>query len=151
MYSLLFFWIWSSFHLLWAIRKGYVVILQGLGENVYLLFHTRSLRMIALTTVCALAHFSFILLLMGVLLGTLGLLLRLGLVYLLFRWLLWVSFLLSFGIHPRISDNQSLVFGRFDGAHHHQFIVFLCEGIHELSKLRNLPGSSCQLCGMEGQ
>ena len=44
--------------------------------------------MIALTVVCALAHFSFVLLLLlGVLLGTLGLLLRLVLISLLLRWL----------------------------------------------------------------
>ena len=36
--------------------------------------------MIALTAVCALAHFSFVLLLLEVLLGTLGILLRLVLV-----------------------------------------------------------------------
>ena len=46
--------------------------------------------MISLTTVCALAHFSFVLLL---LLGALGLLLRLVLVSLLLRCLL--SFLLA--------------------------------------------------------
>ena len=50
--------------------------------------------MIALTIVCALAHFSFVLLLLGVLIGALGLLLRLVLVSLLLRWLL--IFLLSF-------------------------------------------------------
>ena len=45
--------------------------------------------MIALTAVCALAHnFSFVLLLLEVLLGALGLLLRLVLVSLLLRWLL---------------------------------------------------------------
>ena len=43
--------------------------------------------MIALTAVCALSHFSFVLLLLGVLLGTLGLLLRLVLVSLLLRWI----------------------------------------------------------------
>ena len=42
----------------------------------------------SLTAVCALAHFSFVLLLMGVLLGTLGLLWRIVLVSLLLRWLL---------------------------------------------------------------
>ena len=46
--------------------------------------------MISLTAVCALAHFSFVLLL----LGTLGLLLRLVLVSLFLRWIL--SFLLGF-------------------------------------------------------
>ena len=50
--------------------------------------------MIALTVVCALAHFSFVLLLLEVPLGALGLLLRLVLVSLLLRWLL--SFLLAF-------------------------------------------------------
>ena len=50
--------------------------------------------MIALTTVCALAHFSFVLLLMGVLLGTLRLLRRLVLVSLLLRWIF--SFLFDF-------------------------------------------------------
>ena len=48
----------------------------------------------SLTTVCALAHFSFVLLLLEVLIGSLGLLLRLVLVSLLLRWL--VSFILSF-------------------------------------------------------
>ena len=48
----------------------------------------------SLTIVCALAHFSFVLLLLEVLLGALGLLLRLVLVSLLLRWL--ISFLLSF-------------------------------------------------------
>ena len=50
--------------------------------------------MISLTAVCALAHFSFVLLLLGILLGTLGLLWRLVLISLLLRWLL--SFLLTF-------------------------------------------------------
>ena len=48
--------------------------------------------MIALTAVCAVAHLSFVLLLLEVLLGALGLLLRLVLVSLFLRWLL--SFLL---------------------------------------------------------
>ena len=61
------------------------------------------------------------------------------------------SFLFSFWIHLRISSNQSLVFGWFDGAHHHQFVLFLCERFHEIYKARHLPGSSCQLCGIEGQ
>ena len=99
--------------------------------------------------VCALAHFSFILLLLGVLLGALGILLRLWLVSLLLRWIF--SFFLSFWIHLWISSNQSLVFGRFDGAHHHQFILLLGEGFHELNKIRNIPGSSCQFSGIEGQ
>ena len=42
---------------------------------VNFLLHTRSLRMIALNDVCPLAHFYFILLLFGVLLGSLRLLL----------------------------------------------------------------------------
>ena len=50
--------------------------------------------MISLTAVCALAHSSFVLLLLEVLLGALGILLRLVLVSLLLRWLL--SFILSF-------------------------------------------------------
>ena len=43
--------------------------------------------MISLTVVCALADFSFVLLLLEVLLGTLGLLLRLVLVSLFLRWI----------------------------------------------------------------
>ena len=43
--------------------------------------------MIALTAVCALAHFSIVLLLLELLLGTLGLLLRLFLISLLLRWI----------------------------------------------------------------
>ena len=51
--------------------------------------------MIALTVVCTLAHFSFVvLLLLEFLLGTLGLLLRLVLVFLFLRWIF--SFFLSF-------------------------------------------------------
>ena len=50
--------------------------------------------MISLTAVCALGHFSFVLLLLEVLLGTLGLLLRLVLVSLLLRWIF--SFFLLF-------------------------------------------------------
>ena len=50
--------------------------------------------MIALTTICGLAHLSFVLLLLGVLLGALGLLSRLVLVSILLRWLL--RFLISF-------------------------------------------------------
>ena len=50
--------------------------------------------MIALTAVCTLAHFSFVLLLLGVVLGTFRLLWRLVLVSLLLMWLF--SFLLSF-------------------------------------------------------
>ena len=41
--------------------------------------------MIALTVVCTLAHFSFVILLLEVLLGALGLLLRLALVSFLLR------------------------------------------------------------------
>ena len=51
--------------------------------------------MIALAAVCTLSHFSFVLLLLGVLLGTLGLLLRLVLVSLLLRWILAFFFLLK--------------------------------------------------------
>ena len=68
--------------------------LQDLGQHLNLLLHTRSFKMKSLTVVCALAHFSFVLLLPGVLLGALGLLLRFVLVSLLLRWLL--SFLLAF-------------------------------------------------------
>ena len=68
-------------------RKGDVILLQELVQHVNFIFHTRALRMIALTAICALAHFSFVLLLLGVLLGTLGLLLRLVLVSLLLRWI----------------------------------------------------------------
>ena len=65
-----------------------------LVQHVNLLLHVGAFRMIALTGVCALAHFSFVLFLLEVLLGALGLLLRPVLVYLLLRWLL--SFLLAF-------------------------------------------------------
>ena len=54
-------------------RKGYVILLQDLGQHVNLLLHTRVLRMIAVTIVCTLAQLSFVLLLLGVVLGTLGL------------------------------------------------------------------------------
>ena len=50
--------------------------------------------MIALTAICTLSHFSFVLLLLGVLLGTLRLLWRLVLVSLLLRWIF--RFLLDF-------------------------------------------------------
>ena len=50
--------------------------------------------MIALTAVCTLTHFSFVLLLLEVLLGALGLLLRLVFVSLFLRWLL--RFILAF-------------------------------------------------------
>ena len=50
--------------------------------------------MIALTAVCTLAHFTFVLLLLEVLLGALGLLLRLVLVSLFLTWIL--SFILTF-------------------------------------------------------
>ena len=139
---------WSSFPLLWAIRKGDAILLQELGHHVNLLLHARALRMIFLTAVCTLAHFSFVLLLLRVLLRTLGLLWRLVLVSLLLRWLF--SFIFSFWIHLWITSNQSLVFGWFDGAHHHQFILFLCERFHEICKARHFPGSGCQLCGIEG-
>ena len=59
--------------------------------------------MISLTAVCALSHFSFILLLLGVLLGTLGLLLRLRLVSLLLRVIF--SFL-SFFLNPPLNLQQ---------------------------------------------
>ena len=74
--------------------KACIILLQELGQHVNLLLHTRALRMISLIAVCTLAHFSFVLLLLEVLLRALGLLLRFVLVPLLFRWLL--SFLLSF-------------------------------------------------------
>ena len=148
-WTLFVFWIWSSFPLLWALKKGDVILLQELGQHVNFLLHTRALKMIALTTVCALAHLSFVVLLLGVLLGTLGILLRLVLISLFLGWIF--RFFISFWIHPWISNNQSLVFGRFDGAHHHQLVLFLCEGFHELCRLRNLLGLSFQLGGMEGQ
>ena len=50
--------------------------------------------MIALTVVCTLAHFSFVLLLLEVLLGALGILMRRVLVSLLLRWIF--IFFLSF-------------------------------------------------------
>ena len=50
--------------------------------------------MIALTAVCALAHFSFVLLFLEVLLGALGFLLRLVLVSLLLWWI-FIFFLSS--------------------------------------------------------
>ena len=94
--SLFVLWIWSSFLLLWAIRKGDVIFLQELGQHVNLLLHAGAFRIIALTTVCALAHFSFVLLLLGVILGTLGILLRLVLVSLLLRWIFsFFSFFLN--------------------------------------------------------
>ena len=147
--SLSFLWIWSSFPLLWEIRKGDGILLQELGQHVNFIFHTRALKMIALTTVCALSHFSFVLLLLGVLLGTLGILLRLVLVSLLLRCIF--IFFLGFWIQTWISSNQILVFGSFDGAHYHQLILLLCERFHELYMLRNLLGSSYQIGGMEGQ
>ena len=127
MRSLSVLWIWSSFPILWEIRKGDVILLQELGQHVNFLLHTRALRMIALTAVCALAHFSYVLLLLGVLLGTLGLLFRLVLVSLFLRWIF--SFVLSFWIHPWISSNQIFLFGSFDGAHHHQLIFLPVWGI----------------------
>ena len=57
--------------------KGDVIILQELGQHVNLFLHVGAFRMISLTAVCALAHFSFVLLILGVLLGSQGLLLRL--------------------------------------------------------------------------
>ena len=64
----------------------------------------------------------------------------------------WIFiFFLAFLILLWISSNQILVFGRFYGAHHHQFILFLCERFREICKFRHLPGLSCQLGGMEGR
>ena len=60
-------------------------------------------------------------------------------------------FFLAFWIHPWISSNQILAFARFDGSHHHQFILLLSEGFHELNKLRHIPGSSCQFSLIEGR
>ena len=51
--------------------------------------------MIALIAICTLAHFSFVLLLPGVLLGTLEILLRLVLVSLLLRWIFTFFLLLE--------------------------------------------------------
>ena len=59
--------------------------------------------MISLTAVCALAHFSFVILLLEVLLGTLGILLRLVLVSLLLRWIF--IFFLSF-LNPPLNLQQ---------------------------------------------
>ena len=75
-------------------RNGNVILLQELGQHVNFLIHTISLRMIALTVVCALDHFSFVHILLGVLLRTLGLLLRLVIVSLLLKWIF--RFFLSF-------------------------------------------------------
>ena len=87
MNSLSIFWTWSSFSLLRAIWKGDAILLQELGQHVYLLLHTRAFSVISLIAVCTLAHFSFVLLLLVVLLGTLRLLRRLVLVSLLLRCL----------------------------------------------------------------
>ena len=62
-----------------------------------------------------------------------------------------VAFYLFSFFHLRIYRNQILGFGRFDSAHHHQFILLLTEGFHELNKLMNIPGSICQFSGIEGQ
>ena len=59
--------------------------------------------MIALTAVCALAHFSFVLFLLEVLLGTLGLLLRFVLISLLLRWIF--SFF-SYFLNPPLNLQQ---------------------------------------------
>ena len=67
--------------------KACIILLRELGQHVNLLLHTRALRMISLTTVCTLAHFSFAIVLLEVLLGTLGILLRLVLVSIFLRWL----------------------------------------------------------------
>ena len=77
------------------------------------------------------------------------LLMRLGIVSLLIGRL--IILLIFFGIHIWISSNQWLIFGRFDGAHHYQFMFLLGEGFHELRKLRKLLGSWFQLGGMEGR
>ena len=119
------------------------------GQHVNLLLHTRALGMIALAALCALSHFSFVLLLLGVLHGTSRLLLRLVLVSIFLRVIF--RFFLTFWIHPWIYSNQILVFGRFDCAHHHQLILVLCEGFHEPNKIRNILGSSYQFSGIEGQ
>ena len=96
-----------------------------------------------------LVHFTFVFLLLGIFLGTLLILRRLLLVSSLLKWLF--RFFISFLIHLRISSNQRLVFGRFDGAHHSQFILLLGEGFHELNNIRHLLGSSYQFSGIKGQ
>ena len=74
-----------------------------LGQHVNLLHHIRALRMTALTVVCALPRFSFVILLLEVLLRALGLLLRLVLVSLLLRWIF--IFFLSF-LNPPLNLQQ---------------------------------------------
>ena len=118
-------------------------------QHINLLFHTRAFNVIALRTVWALVHITFVFLLLGIFLGTLLILWRLLLVSPLLRCLF--SFIFAFWIHPQISSNQSLILGWFDGAHHHQLVLFLCERFHEICKARNLPGSSCEFCAIEGR
>ena len=65
----------------------HVILLQELGQHVNFILHVGAFRMKALTAVCTLAHFSFVLLLLEVLLGALGLFRRLVLVSLLLRWI----------------------------------------------------------------
>ena len=66
---------------------GDAILLQELGQHVYFILHTRAFSAIALIAVCTLAHFSFVFLLLVVLLGTLRLLQRLVLVSLFLRWI----------------------------------------------------------------
>ena len=130
-------------------REGICYSSLGVGSACQFASSCKAFRMKSLIAVCALTHFSFVLLLLEVFLGSWGLLLRLWLVYIFLKWI--CIFFLSFWIHPWIPSNQSLVFGTFDSAHHHQLILLMCEGFHELCKIRNLPGLSCQLGGMEGK
>ena len=50
-------------------QKGRCYSSAGFGSTCQFASSCRSVRMIALTVVCTLAHFSFVLLLLGVLLG----------------------------------------------------------------------------------
>ena len=60
-------------------------------------------------------------------------------------------YIFSFFLNPPLNLQQpNIVFGRFDGAHHHQLVFLLCDGFHEISKIRNLPRLCSQLGGMEG-
>ena len=51
-------------------KKRYVLIFQDLSQDIDVFLHARALGMKYLTTICALVHFTFTFLLLGILLGT---------------------------------------------------------------------------------
>ena len=126
-------------------REGIYYSSPGVGSTCQFSYSYK----IALTTVCALAHFSFVLLLLEVLLRIWG-----------SSGDLFLSLFFSGGFLAIFLPFESTLKSPATRAWSLEGLIVpiitnlscsLCERFHEICKARHFLGSSCQLCGMEGR